>query len=183
MKRLAIISIVIAAGLFGVPNLFAQENSVDDSAQQAVASCQRAQQYIENIQKPRDLRGRVDRLQAYRYIYQRLDVFVIRLERNNQHNAKGLRSSLDALNDQITTFKDDYEKYDQARNAVVEVDSCQKNNTTFVEALQNARQKRDAVHADILALDATLSPEVKTQLDDLHQHFVDKNYKKGRLND
>lgn len=172
MKRIIIVAAIILVGFIATPRLFAQENNNDDSAQQTIASCQRAQQYINNIQKPRDLRGRVDRLQAYRYIYQRLDGFVIRLEKNDQFQADLMRSSLDTLNDQISTFKDDYESYDTARDQVVTISDCQKNNQQFTSSLAVAREKRQIVHNDIIALDATLSPEFKTQLDDLYQHFL-----------
>ena len=172
MKRLVVIAIFIAGGLFMVPPLFAQDITSDEAARQTVASCQRAQNYLKNIQKPRDLRGRVDRLQAYRYIYQRLNVFVNRLEKNDQYKARELRASLDTFNEQITVFKDNYEVYDKARDEVSQIENCQKNNQQFTAALGSARQKRQLVHEDVLKLDMTLSPQVSTQLDQLYQHFL-----------
>jgi hypothetical protein len=172
MKRLIVLAIIMAAGIFCAPTLFAQDIPSDEAAQQTVVSCQRAQNYLKNIQKPRDLRGRVDRLQAYRYIYQRLNVFVIRLEKNDQYNARELRESLDTFNEQITVFKDDYELYDRARDDVSHIENCQKNNQQFTAALSSARQKRQLVHEDVLKLDMTLSPQVSTQLDQLYQHLL-----------
>lgn len=172
MKRTSIIMVIILTGFLVTPKLFAQDSGNEEASRQAVASCRRAQQYINNIQKPRDLRGRVDRLQAYRYIYQRLDGFVIRLERNNQFQAKEMRTSLDSLYKQINVFKDDYETYDEARDKVATFNDCQKNNQQFTDALQLARQKRQIVHDDITSLDATLTPKIKTQLDNLHQYFL-----------
>ena len=45
MKRLVVIAIFIAGGLFMVPPLFAQDITSDEAARQTVASCQRAQKY------------------------------------------------------------------------------------------------------------------------------------------
>jgi hypothetical protein len=95
--------------------MFAQELGTTGGAptRESIAQrCTYAQRYLNETLKPRDLKARVDRLQAYRYIYQRLDVFAARLERNNQQGAAEFRQSLDQFAKKTEAFKKNYEQYD-----------------------------------------------------------------------
>lgn len=126
--------------------------------------CGLTQNYLKNIVKNRDLYARVDRLQAYQYIYHRLDVFVRRLERNNQAGASEMRMSLNKFNTQIESFKSNYEQYDSSREALISVTNCRKNLAQFQDKLAEARIKRSAVHQDVLDIKATLETELIEQL-------------------
>lgn len=134
--------------------------------------CGLAQNYLKNIQKPRDLRARVGRLQAYRYIHQRLEVFVVRLEKNGQPRAEELRTIVDEFNRLTESFKNDYEAYDKAREAAAGMRDCKTNTTEFLAKLNQARSLREKVHADVVALDTLLSPGVSNQLDTLHRTLL-----------
>lgn len=134
--------------------------------------CTNAQAYLNNTQRPRDLRARVDRLQAYRYIHQRLNSFVSRLERNNQPNAAELRAQLDTLNTTIEQFKIDYEAYDQARDQAAKIKNCQQQYQVFIQKLIDARNKRAAVNQDIEKIQTLLGVEVKNQFDQLYQELL-----------
>lgn len=127
--------------------------------------CEATQRYLKNIQKPRDLRTRVDRLQAYRYIHQRLDVFTRRIERNNQPNAKSIRSNIDRLHDATEAFRLNYETYDKAREAVVLVKDCQKNDDEFSEKLKAARAARSVVAQDVALLRSIIATNIPEQLE------------------
>lgn len=131
--------------------------------------CGLAQNYLKNIQRPKDLRARVDRMQAYQYIYQRLDVFTVRLEKNNQPLAEQFRAKLTALDANIDAFKDHYETYDAARESVVTLDSCGQDVGEFQKRLSKARQARQVVHDDIQKIQALYSPDILDQLRQLKQ--------------
>lgn len=163
--------LLLVVSFFVVPHVFAQANNAD-SANQLAERCNLAQNYIKNIQKPRDLRARVDRLQAYRYIASRLDNFVTRLERNRQPNASELRETLKDLNVNIDNFKNLYEQYDKAREEVVAVQDCQNNRDEFQAKLEAARLKRSEVNDVVNKVQSTLSPTAKDQLNDLYAKLL-----------
>lgn len=136
--------------------------------------CEATQRYFRNIQKPRDVRTRVDRLQAYRYMHQRLDVFTRRIERNNQPNAKNLRADVDRLYDATEAFRLNYETYDDAREAVVKVEDCAANGDTFAEKLQIAREKRAIVAQDVALLKSIIQTNIPEQLQAVQQKIEGK---------
>jgi len=172
-RFIGFVFIVTVALAFSSFSLVLQVSAQEDSPTESAADrCVMAQSYLKNIQKPRDLRARVDRLQAYQYISQRLTVFVERLERNNQPEAANLRANLERLNTSITLFKDDYETYDQTREAVVSVKDCRTNFEDFSTKLAVAREKRVAVSHDVELLQSILSTNVKSQLDSLYQQLL-----------
>lgn len=126
--------------------------------------CEAAQQYLKAAQKPRDVRTRVDRLQSYRYIHQRLDTFTRRVERNNQPNAKNLRANIDRLHDVTEAFRLDYEAYDEAREAVVAVKDCRRNSEEFSSRLETARSARAVVAQDVALLRSIIATNITEQL-------------------
>lgn len=174
MKRIfltALTSLIVLS--FGVPRVLAQQGLTEypDDAP-VVQRCLLAQNYLKNIQKPRDLRARVDRLQAYRYIYQRMNVFVLRLERNDQPEASNLRASLDRLNQSIDEFKTDYETYDSSRELVVKQKNCSDDYSTFSTNIANMREDRAQVNRTVELIESILNPNIATQLDTLYQQLL-----------
>jgi hypothetical protein len=133
--------------------------------------CEATQRYLKNIQKPRDVRTRVDRLQAYRYIYQRLDVFTRRVERNNQPNAKNLRANVDRFYDATEAFRLNYETYDDAREDVVLVEDCSENSEDFAERLRIAREKRSIIAQDVALLKSIIQTNIPEELEVLRQRL------------
>lgn len=164
VKYRVITLVVLLFGLMFFASVSAQ--SVDRN------QCELAQNYLRNIQKPRDLRGRVDRLQAYQYIYQRMDNFVSRLERNKQPEAENLRANLQRFSQAIEQFKGDYESYDTAREAVVKISDCQSEKEVFDQRLAEAREKRVVVKSDIELIQSILNPNITSQLESLYQQLL-----------
>lgn len=145
VKKTIIIAIALILGtLLGSGNLYAQ--------QPLEKRCKVAQQYLKNVQRTNDLRARVDRLQAYQYINQRLDLFVTRLEKNSQPMADQLRSELDNMQEITDDFKRHYEAYDEARDQVVNLEDCSNKVARFQELLLAARDKRTAVYKDVVQI-------------------------------
>lgn len=143
--------------------------------------CSLTQNYLKNIQKPRDLRARVDRLQAYRYIYQRLDVFVVRLEKNGQPLATELRTQLEEYSKKTEQFKNNYETYDSARENLATMKDCKNSIEKFQQQLQLVRQYRQKVHEDVLTIQDLLSPTLSGQLETLRSAL--QSTEKTRAND
>lgn len=173
MKKLAIILIILVIGLIVVGTAARAISSSEHISQSMVSqNCQAAQSYLRRVQKPRDLRARVDRLQAYRYIYSRLDIFIERLEHNNQPHATKLRKSAEVLNVTIDSFKNDYETYDQAREAVSNLKDCTQNPNKFIDLLTDARQKRKVVDNDVKAIQTALRTDIANQLNSLYKDLL-----------
>lgn len=160
------IIVVILGIVVTVPITVHAQTTVDQ--QTPAERCSLVQNYLKTIQKPRDLRARVDRLQAYRYIYQRLDVFVIRLEKNGQPQAAELRGLLEDYSKETEKFKDDYERYDSAREELANMKDCNNSIDTFLQKLQTTRQLRQKVYEDVLAIQKMLSPDISGQLEVLY---------------
>ena len=166
-----------------VPAVFAQSQQTEVQQVQNPERCYLAQNYIKNIQKPRDLRARVDRLQAYRYVFQRMEVFTRRLEINNQPQARELRKTLSELDIQIEKFKQDYEKYDQTREDITNIFSCQNNIAKFQLALEKLRTERSQVNKDVNNIKELLNPIMTSQLDILLQSFNDQGVTEKELDE
>ncbi len=172
VKFRVILLVIALVSVFTVANVSAQESAPQTTQEFIAQRCQLTQNYIKDIQKPRDLRARVDRLQAYRYIYQRLDMFTKRLERNKQPEAENLRASLDDFSKNIEQFKISYEQYDAARESLTKVQNCRNNITSFQTKLEDTRTKRQAVNDSVVAIEGILSPTVKGQLATLYQGLL-----------
>ena len=167
LRLLALSLIIFISSFFGTSPVVNAQTDVSAAAQR----CGLAQSYINNILKNRDLYARVDRLQAYQYIYHRIDVFVRRLERNEQKGDVELRASLNKFNDSIEKFKVDYESYDKARDLVGTVPDCKSNLAQFQSRLADARAKREVVYANVGAIQQVLESEIAVQLDAIQQSF------------
>lgn len=171
MKSRLLTLLIIISALVVVPQFVRAQSAVVDQ-QTPEQRCGLTQSYLKTIQRPRDLRARVDRLQAYRYIYQRLEVFVVRLEKNDQPNAQQLRTQLDDLGRTTDTFRNDYEQYDQAREQLATMKDCHKSIEEFQRKLQVVRTQRQKVYEDIARIQTILSPEITTQLDELNKTLM-----------
>lgn len=165
--RLLLISVLLFATLV-TPRVQAQDTRTEEIA----ARCSLAQGYLKNIQKPRDLRARVDLLQGYRYIASRMETFVQRLERNGQPMAQQLRSSLEDLTLKTDTFRDRYEVYDKAREDVAKLTDCSKNVSEFQEKLGVARQKRQEVNDSVTEIQTLLDTTTRSQLSELYTELL-----------
>lgn len=172
VKKYIFLSLFVAVFSSALLVMKANAQTADTVTPEMVGQhCSQAQSYLKTIQKPNDLRARVDRLQAYTYIYQRMDIFVERLEHNKQPLAQQFRENTDSLQSSIGAFKRDYESYDVARDRLTDLKNCQKNVSEFQHRLDDAREKRTQVNTDITKLDQLLGPTFQTQLTDLYQQL------------
>lgn len=172
VKTRLIITVFMVVSAIIAPTVLAQEPATQSVDELIAERCALTQQYLKDIQRPRDLRARVDRLQAYRYIFQRLDVFVKRLEKNQQPQAQELRTALNDFNKNIENFKTSYEQYDVARDTVVSVKNCKTNIADFQQQLAKAREKRQLVAESVIKTEEILKPTVHTQLESLHETLL-----------
>jgi hypothetical protein len=170
------ILLIIAFVFIPASAVLAQESSVPSGAVTAEVvsqQCLFSQDYLKSTLKPRDLRARVDRLQAYRYIYQRLDIYVSRLERNNQPGAKELRASLNDLHTKTEEFKNAYETYDATRELSSKYQGCNKSPDQFLKSIDSTRMARQNVNAKVVELKNLLDLNIKHQLEVLYQQQLE----------
>lgn len=159
-KRLYYLIILVV----GIVFLGSSQLTLAASRAETAEHCQKAQDYLQTTIKPRDIKGRVDRLQAYQYIYQELDGFARRLENNHQTGAKALRTELSTYDKLIERFKIDYEIYDQSRDATVRISNCQKNVDDFIIRLKATRDARAQLTDDITVLTKSINSGLLGQL-------------------
>lgn len=153
---------------FTVLYSFAVMAQSDDGFSENFSSrCQRAQVNLRGPVRDRDIRTRVDRLQAYRYIEKRLDDFTKRLEKNNQPNAKELRTQVTQLNKDINTFAASYETYDGMRDSLSNMADCGTNQELFRTRLSDVRQSRSTVNQNVETIRTDLDSSIRNQLSDL----------------
>lgn len=163
----SLIVIFIFGILLVVFSFRAQTYAQEQTDYSLSARCGVAQQKLAGPVRSRDLRTRVDRMQAYLYVHERLDIFTQRLENNNQPSAEQMRTLTSELNVLISTFKNDYEVYDQARTAVATLKNCSKNTEDFSTSLEFARTTRKKVNEDVVAINLLLSGPVTTTMNEL----------------
>lgn len=137
-----------------------------------VSRCKIVQQNLSGHIRSNDLRTRVNRMQAYQYMHQKLDIFVQRLENNNQPGAGDLRRQSDELGKKIDKFRADYETYDINREKLSKLDNCSKNSVSFDRALQTVRNSRATVHQDVIELDEKLNSSVQASVRDLYTDLL-----------
>lgn len=141
--------------------------------------CAIAQGYASGELKQNDLRTRVNRLQIYEYIHQRLDILAKRLEYNQQDGAKQFRTALDDYLQKIELFKQRYEEYDAAREVFSGLPDCKENPTEFAKALSDMRQKRATLEKVTASINRFFNQEVTNQLVRMQEDF--KTAQKGPL--
>lgn len=163
MKRKMLVLVFVAVLLSTGPPLVPKVKAAP-SNEVIAQRCVLAQAYASSELKQNDLRARVNRLQIYEYIHQRLDILAKRLEYNQQAGAKQYRNTLDEYLKKIEVFKQNYEDYDSAREAFSGLPDCKKNPDQFKKALTDLRKKRTTIEKTTAAISEFLEQEVTTQL-------------------
>lgn len=126
--------------------------------------CKQAQTYLENTLRPNDLRGRVNRLQVYEYLYLHLNAIATRLQNNNQSGAQQLGNAVAEYRRAIDAFVKDYETYDNSRDQLASLEDCQKNISDFQKALSDMRENRAVVAKDVIKLRVAMNSGISPQL-------------------
>jgi len=94
---------------------------------------------------------RVNRGQMYESMTTKLmSRFNDRVDSNHQ-NSKGLTTVTQSYNAALTTFRIDYQSYEESLSAALKID-CTNEPVTFYDAVADARSKRTQVHVDVVKL-------------------------------
>lgn len=172
MKKIQIIISIILV-FTPIQIVFAQNASTEMPEIETVAQrCELSQRYLKDTLKPRDLRTRVNRLQAYQYIYQRLDILVVRLEHNHQVGSVELRTQMNEFSKSIDQFKSQYETYDLSREVVSKYKNCRQNPDEFLKKVDLMRQSRQKLNSDIKEIQDILAVKFKLSLEQLGDSFT-----------
>lgn len=148
----------------------AQSQQLSESV--IVARCENAQAYLNKDLREKDLRARVDRVQAYEYVYQELNMLALRLEHNKQYSAKQMREQMTAFQQKIGQLKVSYEKYDYSRDALAQLPDCTKNPQKFSELLAVMRSERKKVEQQTTTTKTFLVANMSNQLEDTYDNFL-----------
>jgi len=171
MKKvlLALIGILVFATGSG---LVAQNYERQRLELNSTAQCEKAQIYIENTLRKNDLRGRVNRLQIYEYVYRNIDAFTARLENNEQASAKTMRQHANNLRTEIDEFVKNYETYDELRDSIVAVKSCEENAKEFDTAVLRAQKARAKLHQNIKNIENLTRVDTQSTLDSMYTELL-----------
>lgn len=166
--------------------IYAQENiaaTMESSAtlDQVSLNCRFTQDYINDKIKSYDLRARVNRLQAYRYISKRLETFTRRLENNNQPGASTMRQNVDSLNKAIESFKQSYDEYDAARSELSELKDCSLQPEEFLQKLEAVRHKRASVNTEVKTIKTIINPDIINEVQNINQLLFTKKPSKKEV--
>jgi hypothetical protein len=149
--RFVLIAIVAASLLsaFALKTTNAEDLSADQN-NRIQANCLSIKSSLSQLHAS-DALLRVNRGQIYESVGTKLmNSFNSRLSNNSLDN-KGLVSVANEYQTALTTFRTDYQQYEQQLSATIKID-CTKEPTAFHNALQDARTKRSKVHDDVLRL-------------------------------
>jgi hypothetical protein len=149
--RLVVFGLIAAALLpvFALQNSHAEDLS-DDQINRIQANCLSIKGSLNQLHAS-DALLRVNRGQIYESVGTKLmNSFNSRLSNNSLDN-KGLVVVTNQYQTALTTFRSDYQAYEQQLSATIRID-CSKEPTAFHNALLDARVKRDIVHTDVTRL-------------------------------
>lgn len=151
--RLLIIGLVatVFLSIIGLtPKVEAQAILSDDQLQRISTNCQSIKNTLNQLHAT-DALLRVNRGQIYEAMGAKLmNNFNIRLSSNNLDN-QGLLVVTSAYQSALTTFRSDYQSYERQLSAAIRID-CEKQPSEFHFAIEDARDKRDKVHTDVVRL-------------------------------
>lgn len=149
--RLVVIALIAASllSVFALKTSYADDLS-DDQKARIQANCLSIKGSLNQLHAS-DALLRVNRGQIYESVGTKLmDSFNARLSNNSLDN-KGLVSVANEYQTALTTFRTDYQLYEQQLSTTIKID-CKKDPTSFHAALEDARTKRSKVHDDVLRL-------------------------------
>lgn len=149
--RLVLFALIAASLLsaFGLKHSYA-DDLTSDQVKQIQSNCVSIKGSLNQLHAS-DALLRVNRGQIYESVGTRLmDNFNSRLSNNGLDN-KGLVVVATQYQTALTTFRADYQTYEQALSTAIRID-CSKDPIDFHGALQDARTKRETVHTDVTHL-------------------------------
>ncbi len=156
LPRFLIVALAII-GLASVYSATAQAQMTeltDEQRARVVTNCVSIKNTLNQL-KATDALLRVNRGQVYEALSSKLmDRFNSRLD-NNDLEIKGFVSLKSSYDDQLDTFRSDYDQYARQLGVAIAVD-CAKEPDAFHRAIESARTKRALLHEDVKRLHGSI---------------------------
>lgn len=151
-KRLMIVGVVatLFLSIAGFTATSAQSILSDEQLQRISNNCVSIKNTLNQLHAT-DALLRVNRGQVYEAMSTKLmDRFNSRLTSNNL-DAVGTTAVTNSYKNALATFRTDYQAYERQLSAAIKID-CDQKPAEFHAATQDAREKRDKVHQDVIRL-------------------------------
>jgi hypothetical protein len=151
-KRLMIIGVIAALflSIVGFTSTSAQSILSEEQLQKISNNCVSIKNTLNQLHAS-DALLRVNRGQVYEAMATKLmDRFNSRLT-SNDLDAVGTTAVTNSYRTALNTFRTDYQSYERQLSATIKIDCTQKP-SEFHAAIENAREKREVVHKDVIRL-------------------------------
>jgi hypothetical protein len=176
MKRIAILAALLGT-IIGVGFAISTVVRADDTTPMTEAhiariraNCVSAQTTLTQLHAS-DALMRVNRGQIFQSISTRLMVpFNGRIAKYTQQNVTLVELASDYDNE-FTTFSTNYQQYEEAMSRTLQID-CQNQPVSFYDSVSDTRNKRQATHDSVLALQKTIQ-DYSTQFELFAKNFQD----------
>jgi hypothetical protein len=151
---LGLLATVVMSGVF-LSTAFAQEAPTTDAQIDRIrTNCATVKNTLTQLHVS-DALLRVNRGQLYESITTKLMSSFNGRASSNNLDATGLVVITSSYNGTLSTFRADYQSYEQQLSAALKID-CTKEPVAFYDAVANARDKRAQVHNDVLVLNQSI---------------------------
>jgi len=149
--RLVLFGLITASllSVFGLYNSHAEDLS-DDQISRIKANCLSIKGSLNQLHAS-DALLRVNRGQIYESVGTKLMASFSNRLNNNGLDNKGLVVVTNQYQSALTTFRENYQTYEQQLSATIRID-CTREPVAFHNALQDARKDREIVHTDVTRL-------------------------------
>jgi len=166
------LALAVATVLLAVHSVAADEQGMTvpsaDDLKRVSANCYTIKSSLNQLHVS-DALLRVNRGQVYDSLSSKLmERFNTRLS-NNGLDAKNLTATTKSYNNTLTSFRNDYQTYEEQLSAAIAID-CTKQPANFYIAVENARTKRSQVHNDVVALSHYID-EYSNDVNDFQKTF------------
>jgi len=163
-------AIAAAIALTVLPVAHADSSTMDDAhANRIRANCLNAQTTLNRLHA-NDALLRANRGELYESISNKLMATLNSRIAINQLDGSKLSQITVAYNQTLDTFRADYIAYEEQLSSAMKID-CTKQPVAFYDAVNDARTKRNAVHASILTLNHQIS-DYSTAFDEFSAAYV-----------
>ena len=170
-KAVIILGVILLGAVTSLNIASAQDTPMTDAQiNQIKTSCLSAKGTMTQLHA-NDALLRVNRGQMYESMATKLMTrFNDRVD-SNHLNSKYLVSVTQDYNTALTTFRSDYQAYEESLSSALKID-CTKEPVSFYDAVADARTKRAQVHGDVLKLHQYID-QYKTAFDEFVTGLVD----------
>ncbi|MEO6109612.1 MAG: hypothetical protein ABIP50_01195 [Candidatus Saccharimonadales bacterium] len=169
--RLLVVGILatIFMAVFAVKDSYAQASLTDDQLHKISVNCVSIKNTLNQLHAT-DALLRVNRGQIYEAMSTKLmDRFNTRLASNGL-DATGTVAVTVSYRSALDTFRTDYQSYERQMTTAIRTD-CSKKPGDFYAAVEDARTKRNKVHADVLKLHQYID-DYRSAVNDFYINFA-----------